>query len=320
MRKIFALFILSLIFVQCKNDDAKEQALDIKKSVDLDLERFDIKYAQATAETLPQLKKEYPFLFPSQFPDTLWTNKIKDKYFIELNQEVKKQFPNTTQLEDDVEMLVSRIKHYFPEEKSPRVITLINEVLLDKKALYTNDFIFISLDCYLGSKHPFYDVFAEYQKQNLTKDQILPDLVTNFGFRKVVPSQDKTLLGEMIYFGKIQYLKDLLLPTTADNVKIGYTTTQYKWCQENEAQIWSYLIENKLLYDNNIKNYQRFIEDAPFTKFYEAIDKESPGRVGQWVGWQIVKSYMENNDTPVDKLLKMEPLEIFNNSKYKPKK
>lgn len=217
-------------------------------------------------------------------------------------------------------MLVSRIKHYFPEEKSPRVITLINEVLLDKKALYTNDFIFISLDCYLGSKHPFYDVFAEYQKQNLTKDQILPDLVTNFGFRKVVPSQDKTLLGEMIYFGKIQYLKDLLLPTTADNVKIGYTTTQYKWCQENEAQIWSYLIENKLLYDNNIKNYQRFIEEAPFTKFYEAIDKESPGRVGQWVGWQIVKSYMENNDTPVDKLLKMEPLEIFNNSKYKPKK
>lgn len=320
MRKIFALFILSLTFVQCKNDDAKEQALDIKKSVDLDLERFDIKYAQATAETLPQLKKEYPFLFPSQFPDTLWTNKIKDKYFIELNQEVKKQFPNTTQLEDDVEMLVSRIKHYFPEEKSPRVITLINEVLLDKKALYTNDFIFISLDCYLGSKHPFYDVFAEYQKQNLTKDQILPDLVTNFGFRKVVPSQDKTLLGEMIYFGKIQYLKDLLLPTTADNVKIGYTTTQYKWCQENEAQIWSYLIENKLLYDNNIKNYQRFIEEAPFTKFYEAIDKESPGRVGQWVGWQIVKSYMENNDTPVDKLLKMEPLEIFNNSKYKPKK
>lgn len=71
MRKIFALFILSLTFVQCKNDDAKEQALDIKKSVDLDLERFDIKYAQATAETLPQLKKEYPFLFPSQFPDTL---------------------------------------------------------------------------------------------------------------------------------------------------------------------------------------------------------------------------------------------------------
>ena len=221
MRKIFALFILSLLFVQCKKEDAKEQALDIKKSVNLSIERFDVKYAQATPATLPKLKAEYPFLFPSQFPDTLWTNKLKDKYFIELNKEVKKQFPNTTQLEDDIEMLISRIKYYFPEEKTPRVITLINEVLLDKKALYTNDFIFISLDCYLGNKHPFYDVFAAYQKQNLVKEQILPDLVTNFGYRKVIPSQDKTLLGEMIYFGKIQYLKDVVLPTISDAVKIG---------------------------------------------------------------------------------------------------
>lgn len=88
MRKIFALFILSLLFVQCKKEDAKEQALDIKKSVNLSIERFDVKYAQATPATLPKLKAEYPFLFPSQFPDTLWTNKLKDKYFIELNKEV----------------------------------------------------------------------------------------------------------------------------------------------------------------------------------------------------------------------------------------
>lgn len=74
------------------------------------------------------------------------------------------------------------------------------------------------------------------------------------------------------------------------------------------------------MYDNNIKNYQRIIEEAPFTKFYEEIDRESPGRVGQWIGWQIVRSYMENNNATIDQLLKTEPIEIFNNSKYKPKK
>ena len=84
--------------------------------------------------------------------------------------------------------------------------------------------------------------------------------------------------------------------------------------------MWSYLVEEKLLYDNNIKNYQRFIEDAPFTKFYLEIDRESPGRVGQWLGWQIVKSYMENNEVTLDQLLKTEPTTIFNKSKYKPKK
>lgn len=319
--KKFILCLLSLILVlDCKKDEAKDEAVSIKKTVNLDLERFDVMYAHATPKTLESLKKEYPFLFPSQFPDTTWTNKLKDNYFIALNKEVEKKFPNTTALEDELEMLVSRVKYYFPEEKTPRVITLVNEVILDKKALYTNDFIFISLDTYLGKSHQFYDVFADYQRQNLEPNQILPDLVTNFAFRKILPSQDKSLISEMIYFGKLQYLKDLLIPEYKDYEKIGYTAMQYKWCEENESQIWSYLIEKKLLYDNNIKNYQRFIEDAPFTKFYEEIDRESPGRVGQWIGWQIVRSYMENNEVTVSQLLKTEPVEIFNNSKYKPKK
>ena len=195
-----------------------------------------------------------------------------------------------------------------------------NEVLIDKKAFYTNDLILISLDTYLGKNHKFYEPFAEYQKANLEPHQILPDLVTNFAFRKIVPSQDKSLISEMIYFGKLHYLKDLLLPEVPNYQKIGYTEMQEKFCIENEAQMWSYLVNEKLLYDNNIKNYQRFIEDGPFTKFYLDIDRESPGRTGQWLGWQIVKSYMENNDVSLDQLLKTEPSIIFKNSGYKPKK
>ena len=85
--------------------------------------------------------------------------------------------------------------------------------------MYTNDFIFISLDTYLGKSHQFYDVFADYQRQNLEPNQILPDLVTNFAFRKILPSQDKSLISEMIYFGKLQYLKDLLIPEYKDYEK-----------------------------------------------------------------------------------------------------
>jgi uncharacterized protein YjaZ len=119
----------------------------------------------------------------------------------------------------------------------------------------------------------------------------------------------------MIYYGKLHYLKDILLPETPNYQKIGYTAIQEKFCMENEFQMWSYLVDEKLLYDNNIKNYQRFIEDGPFTKFYLEIDRESPGRIGQWLGWQIVKSYMENNEVTLDQLLKTEPTVIFNKSK-----
>ena len=319
MKKLIFLLISFFCFIQCKKNDAIEK-VDIKKSVDLNIERFDKLYAAATTKTLTDLKNQYPFLFPTQFPDSIWYAKLNDPIFKELNVEVSKQFSDNSKIEDDLEMLVSRIKYYFPEEKTPRVITLVNEVLIDKKAFYTNDLILISLDTYLGKNHKFYEPFAEYQKANLEPHQILPDLVTNFAFRKIMPSQDKTLISEMIYYGKLHYLKDLLLPETPNYQKIGYTAIQEKFCIENEFQMWSYLVDEKLLYDNNIKNYQRFIEDGPFTKFYLEIDRESPGRVGQWLGWQIVKSYMENNEVTLDQLLKTEPTVIFNKSKYKPKK
>ncbi len=319
MKKLIFLLISGCFFIQCKKNDAVEIEA-IKKSVDIKIERFDKLYAKATTKTLPDLKNQYPFLFPTQFPDSIWYAKINDPIFKELNVEVDKQFPDNSKFEDGLEMMVSRVKHYFPEEKTPRVITLVNEVLIDKKAFYTNDLILISLDTYLGKNHKFYESFAEYQKANLEPHQMLPDLVTNFAFRKIVPSQDKTLISEMIYFGKLHYLKDLLLPEVPNYQKIGYTEMQEKFCIENESQMWSYLVDEKLLYDNNIKNYQRFIEDGPFTKFYLDIDRESPGRVGQWLGWQIVKSYMENNDVTLEQLLKTEPTVIFNKSKYKPKK
>lgn len=319
MKKLILVLISCCFFLHCKKNDAVE-IVDVKKTIDLNIERFDKLYAAATVSSLPELKNQYPFLFPSQFPDSIWFAKINDPIFKELNIEVGKQFPDNSKFEDGIEMMVSRVKHYFPEEKKPRVITLVNEVLIDKKAFYTNDLILISLDTYLGKNHKFYEPFAEYQKANLEPHQILPDLVTNFAFRKIVPSQDKSLISEMIYFGKLHYLKDLLLPEVPNYQKIGYTEMQEKFCIENEAQMWSYLVNEKLLYDNNIKNYQRFIEDGPFTKFYLDIDRESPGRTGQWLGWQIVKSYMENNDVSLDQLLKTEPSIIFKNSGYKPKK
>ena len=96
-----------------------------------------------------------------------------------------------------------------------------------------NDLILISLDTYLGKNHKFYEPFAEYQTANLEPHQILPDLVTNFAFRKIMPSQDKTLISEMIYYGKLHYLKDLLLPGTPNYQKIGYTAIQEKFCMEN---------------------------------------------------------------------------------------
>lgn len=322
MKKLIFLLISGCFFIQCKKNDAIEVA-DVKKSVDLNIERFDKEFLNIDEQKLVELKRKYPKFLPEreEYTSEFWINKSKEPAFIDLNKDVQKKFNDLSKLENDIENLVSRVKHYFPEEKTPRVFTIINEITIDKKAFYTNDEIIISLDAYLGKDYKFYGEFSEYQKANLEPNQILPDLVTNFAYRKILPSQDKTLISDMIYYGKLQYLKDLLIPEVPNYQKIGFSEIKYKWCEENEAQIWAYFIEEKLLYESNLKNTQRFIEDGPFTNFGRPeIDRESPGRVGQWVGWQIVKSYMENNDVTLDQLLKTEPIIIFNNSKYKPKK
>ncbi|MEI7509115.1 MAG: DUF2268 domain-containing putative Zn-dependent protease, partial [Flavobacterium sp.] len=89
---------------------------------------------------------------------------------------------------------------------------------------------------------------------------------------------------------------------------------------ENESYMWEFFVSNKLLFSTDSKLPNRFINVAPFSKFYLEIDNETPGRVGQWIGWQIVRSYMENNNSTVQQLLKMNAKDIFELSKYKPKK
>jgi uncharacterized protein YjaZ len=124
----------------------------------------------------------------------------------------------------------------------------------------------------------------------------------------------------MIHEGKKMYLLDLYLPSKLDPIKIGYPKDKFDWATMNEEQVWRYFIENDLLYSTDTQLNKRFIENAPFSKFYISEDTKSPGRIGQWIGWQIVRSYMVNNDVSLQDLLSMNEEEIFKNSKYKPRK
>jgi uncharacterized protein YjaZ len=122
----------------------------------------------------------------------------------------------------------------------------------------------------------------------------------------------------MIFYGKELYLKDLWLPSLRDARKIGYSEAQLIWAQENERDMWRYFIEKKLLFSTNNKLATQFINLAPFSKFYLEIDNDSPGMVGRFIGWQIVRSYIRNNESSLQELLVLDAETLFNKSKYKP--
>jgi uncharacterized protein YjaZ len=129
------------------------------------------------------------------------------------------------------------------------------------------------------------------------------------------------MLGQMVYYGKKLYLKDLLLPNASDDIKISYSKEEIEWVQDNERYMWQYFIENELLFQTQSSLSLRFIDPAPFSKFYLEIDNDTPGKVGQWIGWQIVRSYMDKNpNTSLEELLSMSARDLFNKSNYKPAK
>jgi len=156
--------------------------------------------------------------------------------------------------------------------------------------------------------------------QNFTPYQIVSDLASQYAFKSIYQSETKTFLDEMIYYGKELYFKDKVIPFKSDAEKIGYTEEDYIWAQENEQYIWENFVEKQYLFDTDTKLVSRFINPAPFSKFGLQLDSESPGKLGRFIGWQIVRAYMKNNKVSLQEMLKTEPEEIFNNSKYKPRK
>lgn len=307
-----------LFFLSCDKKTAVEKAVT-EIPLEIKIERFDKIFFETPAKDLPKVKKEYPFFFPEGTDDSVWLNKLQDPIWRELYTEVEKKYSDIEPVKSELTSLFKHIKYYFPETKTPKVITIISEMDYNNKAIYADSLVIISLELYLGKGHKFYQ-FPNYIKQNFEEKQMMPDIVSSFSTKKIAPVTDKHFLSEMIYFGKELYLKDLLLPEYSDADKMGYTPEQIKWCQENESYIWRYFLENEMLYSDDQKLIPRFINPAPFSKFYLEIDNESPGRVGAWIGWQMVRSYMKNNDVPLSDLLKMNAKELFEKSKYKPKK
>ncbi|RRJ91903.1 gliding motility lipoprotein GldB [Paenimyroides tangerinum] len=319
MKKYLFILFAAIGLTSC-SEKAKVNSEIEEIPVEVQVLRFDKEFVETPDAEFSKLKQKYPFLLPVNVPDEEWMNKRNDSLFKVLYKEVQTQFADTKQLETDLESLFKHIKYYFPNQKPGKVVTLISEVDVDAKTIYTDSLSIISLDTYLGKDHRFYEVFDTYLLGGFEPTQITSDLAESFITTQLSYPNDRQFLSQIIYSGKIMYAKDLLIPNASDDVKMGYSPEQIQWCFDNESHMWKYFIENKLLYDSDSKLYGRFIQNAPFSKFYLDLDAESPGRVGVWIGWQIVRSYMKNNNVTLQELFAKDAKEIFDNSKYKPKK
>lgn len=320
MKKKLFLYVSILALVVACNKDSKIEQDIAKIDMDFKVERFDEQFAKAQPSDLPKLKIKYPFLFSKHVSDSVWIHNMKDTLQQQLLQEVELKFSNFVPYTENIKSLFQHLKYYDKTFSVPRVITLTNFVDYRNKTIVTDTIVLIALDNYLGKDHEFYSEIPKYLAQNMEPNQMVSDLATDYAQKYIYQSQNKTLLDDMILYGKLLYFKDKMIPFESDATKIGYTQEQLDWAISNESYIWRYFIEKELLYSTDNKLPSRFINPAPFTKFYLELDSESPGRLGQYMGWQIVRSYMEHNTVDLFDMLQKDANEIFTNSKFKPRK
>jgi len=321
MKKLTLVVLTLLSISACKpKNEIDEAASEIDLHVHIN--RFDQDFFSSDPDQLPNLKKRYPFFFPPGNADHVWTEKMKNPLWRELFETTQKVFGDFKKQQDELDAFFKRIKYLFPAIQTPEVYTIVGDMDYQLKTVYAHDKLIIPLELYLGENSKFYqNEFPKYIRQNFKPSQLMPDVAEQFASKMVAYPSDKTFLAGIIYQGKIQYLKEMLLPDATKSDIIGYQNKDIEWCKENERYIWQYFVEKGLLYKTDAQLANRFTNPAPFSKFYLAeIDNESPGRVGVWIGWQIVSSYMKNNDTKLTDLLKKPAVEIFEKSQYKPKK
>lgn len=316
-KSFYVLAVITLVIMGCENEDKVASAVN-KINLEVKVSRFDKAFAQAEPNDIPELRKEYPYLFPA--PDSVWVAKLRDSLQIELRGEVMSEFMDFEKEIADIELLYKYIQYYFPKFSAPRVVTVTNDVDYDNRIILTDSLLLIGLDNYLGPEHKYYQGMQKYIAQDRKREFMVSDIANAFA-NKVVPKPNgRTFLDQMVYHGKALYLKDRIMPFQSDELKINYTSDELAWAQANEEPMWRFFVEGELLYSTDNKLALRFLDPAPFSKFGLELDNESPGRLGRYVGWQIVRSFMDKNEVSLQQLMNLSAEEIFKKSNYKPNK
>lgn len=334
--QIYLFFSCVLLFFSCQQN-TRPNTDNIK--LDIKIERFEQDLYQGKGKNVGQtdnlLRKKYgvfydDFMFrmvgnPNLKTTDMLATLYKDQAYTDLNHEVDSIYPNLNAVETDLTQTFKYIKYYYPKAKIPRFISFLSGFAY--QVPIGNDYMGIGLDMFLGNNSKFYGAIVQsvpmYQSRRFEPKYIVPRIAEVFAREELFEErdEDRTLMAKMIHNGKILYFMDQVLPeNTPDSLKIGYTSKQYEWCKTYEGNIWGLFLENELLYQSDLQKIQTFLTDGPFTPGI-GDKKESAPKLGVWLGWQIVKKYMQENPkvTLQQLMADTDAQQILLKAKYKPK-
>jgi hypothetical protein len=215
---------------------------------------------------------------------------FSEPHLLQLYKDEQVRMADASAFRAEMENGLDRLLLHFPQLRRPAVYLHVSG--WGQNVIVTDEAVSLSADKYLGADYPMYQsFFYEYQLQAMTPDRMAPDallgfLMANFPFR----GREDRLVDRMLYEGKLRYFVSMLLPARREWEAVGYSREQYEWCTEHGDRIWKSILERGHLFTPDHRTTSAYLDDAPTTTTLPAA---APGRVGIWLGYRIVSSYMK---------------------------
>lgn len=247
-------------------------------------------------------------------------NRFTSPHIDTLLMETQSVFGDLSGLKTEFSMAFANLKYYYPDFKVPKIQTIISG--LETDLLVSDTLIVVGLDYYLGNGARYRPNMYEYMQRRYTKEFIVPSVLLLYGiderFNKTQLT-DKTVLADMIAYGKAYYFAKHMLPCVPDSTFIGYTKEEMQGARENEDLVYVRLVENEVLYSTSHQIKQKYIAERPKTL---EVGEKCPGRIGTWVGWRIIDTFAERHPemTLVEMMNLTNAEKIFKEAKYRPEK
>lgn len=187
-----------------------------------------------------------------------------------------------------------------------------------ENTIYINNTISLSLDKYMGIHYNGYKgYFKPYQLQQMQPQMIVKDMTKAWLMADYIKTETTSgdLLSEMVEQGKLLYTLSILLPQYSEQDLMGYTTNEYNWCTNNQKKIWTNIIKQNHLYTTDRHVIHTYFDDAPNNK---AFPQSLSGKLGTWIGFQIVKQYARERKQTVKTMIHLDSRIILKESKFKP--
>ena len=324
---LFAVFIFSCTSVDEVDISGVQLSMELKR---FEQDLFTIP-SDSMVFHVEELNTKYPDFFPV-FVDKIISIGIStdpsigfalshftsDRDMRQVFKDVSGKYQDFSRYYTQMKDAFKRYKVYFPGKPVPkRIITCITA--FNYAVVSLDSSLVVGLEMFMNKDYEYYDVvqFPMYKRKVMNENYLVPFVVKGWVVSEFVPEQEaEDLVENMIVEGRYIYVLEKLLPHVPEYLKFGFTGEELKWCEENEARIWAYMIEKQLLFTTDAVKIKNFMGEAPFTT---GLPKESPGRIGAWLGYKIVKSFVEKKQVKPHQLMEIEDLKaIFNQSGYRP--